>query len=156
MAVVKRKTRGERPTGAATGAVVVKRLNGLTLKMKPAKRRRGKLELLFNMLEAVKDVDAKHGGNGAPKTPVMFTVGTSIAVLQKYFDYAEERGLVERSGTKYRLTGKGETTLSLFSELARLRVKLAEKKVELAELLGVQLDGMSVDEEGKRLSPPPV
>ncbi|PSN91656.1 hypothetical protein B9Q08_02375 [Candidatus Marsarchaeota G2 archaeon ECH_B_SAG-M15] len=47
-------------------------------------------------------------------------------------------------------------TLSLFRELARLRVKLAEKKVELAELLGVQLDGMSVDEEGKRLSPPPV
>jgi hypothetical protein len=38
MAVVKRKTRGERPTGAATGAVVVKRLR-LTLKMKPAKRR---------------------------------------------------------------------------------------------------------------------
>jgi predicted transcriptional regulator len=154
MAVVKRKTRGERPTGAVTGAVVVKRLR-LTLKMKPAKRRR-KLELLFNMLEAVKDVDGKHGGNGAPKTPVMFTVGTSIAVLQKYFDYAEERGLVERSGTKYRLTDKGETTLSLLRELARLRVKLAEKKVELAELLGVHLDGMSVDEEGERLSPPPV
>jgi len=77
--------------------------------LKSSKNRRGKVEIIADILSAARD--------DALKTEIVYKVNLNFTRVKSYLDYLEEKGLLENSGPLYKLTERGEKFLLYYQTM---------------------------------------
>jgi predicted transcriptional regulator len=77
-----------------------------------SKERRGKLEIIVDILNVCKD--------GALKTEIVYKANLNFKRVDRYIPFLEKRQLLENSGSIYTTTDKGYEFLDNYSQVKEL------------------------------------
>lgn len=93
--------------------------------LKDADKRRGRIEIIAEILNATK--------KGAHKTQIMYQAGLSFSQLTVYLDFLLKSGLIQKIEKKgkvmYKITNKGMLFLESYKELKSFLIKESEDTI---------------------------